>query len=106
MSYPNLDMINAVDGSGLWGVVQPIEVDMDKGHAKYAVSGDQTVSAVEKPDTSQYVSGAVFSGKRSMSAEQVAKRIAAIKAAALKSQAQSSDDDAPVSKKAPALAGQ
>lgn len=64
---------------------------MDKGNSNYRVSGDQHVSAVKRPDASRYVSRAIFSGKRPIDAGRVAKRIAAIKAAALKVKAESSE---------------
>jgi hypothetical protein len=79
---------------------------MGTGCSNYPLVGDLTVTALKKPDARQYVSRAIYSGTRPISAGQVAKRIAAIKAAALKSQAKSSDDAAPVAKRAMELAGQ
>ncbi|MFY9628067.1 MAG: hypothetical protein WAK03_07940, partial [Methylocystis sp.] len=78
----------------------------DKGHANYPISGDRTVTPIKKPDASKYVSRAIFSGKRAMDAAQVAKRIAAIKAAVAESQPTPPEEAARVTKKAPARADQ
>ena len=73
---------------------------MGTGCSNYPSSGDRKVTALKKPDASQYVSRAIYPGKRPMATAQVASRIASLKTAVSKIAIQASTNEGLSGKKA------